>query len=125
MTSAANATAASVNTNMIVARALSAGVAVARPTGIDLHRYRLARRARRQERRDHEVVDRTGEHHHHAGEDRRTEQWQQHQSHGLQAVGAEVAGSFLVLRPDRRQSTADDHDDVRDAERDVARAAAS
>ena len=89
------------------------------PAGVDLHRHGLARRAGRQERRDHEVVDRSGEHHHHTGEDGRTEQRQQHQSHGLQAVGAEVARRLFVLRADRRQPTADDHDDVRDAERDV------
>ena len=66
--------------------------------GVDLDRHGLARGVGRQERRDHEVVDRRGEHDHQAGEDRRPEQRQQHRAQRLQRRGAEVAGGLLERR---------------------------
>ena len=50
-----------------------------------------------------------------AGEDRRTEQRQQHESDRLHAGGAQIAGGFFVLTADGRQPASHDDHHERDA----------
>ena len=117
----ATPTPSSVTTTRIVASALSAGVVV--PPRAFEYRYIgivVVARVGRHVLRDDEVVDREREDDQHAREDRRREQRQQDQPQRPEGRRAEVARRLLVLRADRGEPSAHDHDDVGEREGDLA-----
>src|SRR6185437_11029555 len=82
------------------------------------HRDRRRACVAREVLRHDEVVERERERDRRAGNDRGSQQRQQHPPKLVARWGTEVGRGLLVLRPDRGQPAADHDHDVRDRERD-------